>query len=120
MPNLMPEVVKEIHVGESRRRLSFLFLKPTRINPWLLTGYSAGISFWYADSAPHIRRDCLVDAPNGIATYEMLGDEPSSVGLLLAQFTVCQPDWFVNAAAGRSFVRTSSPIIKLKVMRRPT
>ena len=120
MPNLMPEVVKEVHIGEKGRRLSFLFLKPNRINPWSLTGYGAGISFWYADQVPHVMRAALVDAANGLAIYQLQGDEYTTEGMVFAQFMVTIPDWYGNGAAGRSFVRTSSPIIKLRVMRRPT
>jgi len=119
MPNLMPEVVKEVHVGDVRP-LSFVFLKPNRVEPWSLVGYGAGISFWYGDLPPHIERAASVDGPTGVVTYELLGDEFTTEGDIFAQFEVIVPDWYVNGAVGRSFVRTCSPILKLRVMRRPT
>jgi len=118
--NLMPEVPREVHVGDVGRRLSFAFLKATRLEVQTLTGYAAWVKFWYGETAPHVTRACAVDGVNGLAIYELLGDEYTTVGELLVQFTVSTPDWYAGGAPGRFFARVSSDIIRMVVKRRPT
>ncbi len=119
MANLMPETVLELHVGD-KKRLSYQFLKASRVEVQPLTGHAAWATFAYVGVAPHVERAALVDEANGIVIYDMLGDELPTDGTVELYYTVCPPDWYVAGAAARSYIRTSTPIIKIVVRRRPT
>src|SRR5689334_17860903 len=101
MSNLMPEIDLELHIGDSGKTLSHLFDKATRIEVQPLTGYSAWASFAYVGSDPHIVRACTVDGANGLAIYQLQGDELTIEGVIEFQFWVMAVDWYNGGAPGR-------------------
>jgi hypothetical protein len=85
-----------------------------------LTGYAAWVSFWNPDTAPHIKRAATFDAVNGLVYYTFLGDELTAEGWTYCQATVQLTDWYIGTAPGRAFLSTSTDIVKIRTMRRPT
>jgi hypothetical protein len=120
MTNLMPEQILEMHVADVGRTLSFLITKSNRKEVRNLTGYAAWVSFWNPDTAPHIKRAATFDAVNGLVYYTFLGDELTAEGWTYCQATVQLTDWYIGTAPGRAFLSTSTDIVKIRTMRRPT
>jgi hypothetical protein len=115
VPNLTPETIVDVHVGDSGRLISWLWKNPDGQTARNLTGYGCRISFCYADAVPHVERDCWVDGPNGLTFYRLRGDEYTAEGLVLRRFQLMPPDWYLGGAPGRSFLRRSSSINKVNV-----
>lgn len=118
MANLMPEVPLELHVGDAKL-LSHQFEKATRIDVQTISNYSAFVTFAYFNEALHLTRAGRVDGANGLAYYEMRGDELTKVGWVEFQFWVMAVDWYSGVAPGRFFSRVPSEIMKIHVLRRP-
>lgn len=117
---LMPEEVLEMHVADTGRYITLSIVKPNRKDVRDLTGYAGWISFWYDGSAPHVKRAAVVDPTNGLLIYTLRGDEFTTTGFCYAQGTMQAVDWYGGSAPGRGFISTSTRIVKIKVMRRPS
>ncbi|MEK7315385.1 MAG: hypothetical protein AAB011_04340 [Candidatus Eisenbacteria bacterium] len=117
-PSELPEPLTEVYVGSTGRRLSFLLLADSN-RARDLSGYAAGVTFWYEDAVEtHVVRAARVDGPNGAVIYDPRGDEYPRKGIVLAQATVMSPDFGPNAP-GRGFFQESSEIVAIKVLPRP-
>jgi hypothetical protein len=120
MANLMPEVSLEMRVGATGKRLSHQFAKATRLEAQPLTGYAGWATFAYVGEDPHVVRACLIDEVNGLAIYELQGDELTKVGDLEMYFTVQLPDYYIGTAPGTFFLENSSQVLRIRVLGVPT
>lgn len=109
-----------VYVGDTAPAIECVFLKSNGRDVINLTGYSAWFTFWHSGSAPHVVRAATVIGTEGIAFYELQGDEydaEDEYGIFY-QATVMYPS--ISGSPGQwYFEKSFQPVLRI-VKRRPT
>jgi len=100
-----------------RLEIDFLFTKRDRQTVVDLTGYGAGVSFWYGQLAPHIVRGAAVVGSSGLVRYVCQGDEFTTNDDIYFQAVAKTVD--LPAGTDRAWASIAHPVVRWRVIETP-